>query len=181
MLEPLHFIQGALNEANLLHVAIDSLPKTDSLLIIDILSAALTPIIAVLAVYIAYQQHCVNRQRLQYELYERRLGIYKVVAQHLSHIATMNQITFTQCQDFHKETFEGVFLFSKLVQNYIDEIDRNSQEFFAISEELSLRKKPSHLDEKQREAKKQLLQWFLEKHQSSKEFFAKELGLQHRI
>ncbi len=44
--------------------------------LIDVFSALLTPVIAAIAVYVAYQQWQTNRRRLQLDLYDRRLRIY---------------------------------------------------------------------------------------------------------
>jgi hypothetical protein len=46
---------------------------------IDLLSAALTPLIAAIVAYIAYQQYRVNRLRLSHDLFERRLKIFEAV------------------------------------------------------------------------------------------------------
>ena len=63
---------------NPLRVMIESMPPNSNNWI-DILSALLTPLIALIAVYVAYQQHKINKIRLQHELYERRLRVYKAV------------------------------------------------------------------------------------------------------
>ena len=47
--------------------------------VVDVLSALLTPTIAVIATYVAYQQWRVNKTRLDLDLYDRRLAIYKAV------------------------------------------------------------------------------------------------------
>ncbi|WP_227741161.1 hypothetical protein [Vibrio jasicida] len=51
------------------------------------LSALLVPVLTVVGIYVAYQQYVINRQRLNYETYERRLAVYKAVQLHLSSYA----------------------------------------------------------------------------------------------
>lgn len=78
------------------HVVIDSLPQSSSNWI-EILSSSLTPVIAVIALYIAIQQYKTNKQRLRHELYEKRLAIYNVVKMHLSKVAREGTITTPDC------------------------------------------------------------------------------------
>lgn len=68
-----------------MHVSIDHFPWQAAGLT-DVLSALLTPLIAAIAVYIAYRQFRVERLRLQHELYERRLKVYRAVQSFLSDI-----------------------------------------------------------------------------------------------
>ena len=52
--------------------------------IVEISKALLTPVIAVVATYIAYQQWQTNRQKLNLERYDRRLHVYEEVRKILS-------------------------------------------------------------------------------------------------
>ena len=51
--------------------------------IVDVCSALLTPLIAVITTYIAYQQYRVSELTLKKELYERRIKIYGVFESYL--------------------------------------------------------------------------------------------------
>ena len=52
----------------------------------DLASTLLTPIIAVIAVYIAYQQHKTNRDNFRLNLYEKRYSVYRAINDFISHI-----------------------------------------------------------------------------------------------
>ena len=51
--------------------------------IFEILSAFLTPLIALLALWIAYQQFRVQKYRTRFDLFERRMKIYESVRETL--------------------------------------------------------------------------------------------------
>lgn len=52
---------------------------------IDLIAACLTPLIAIIATYIAYQQYRANRLKNRHDLYDRRLAVYNAVAEFLAH------------------------------------------------------------------------------------------------
>ena len=119
---------------NILHIAVDSMPANSNW--IDILSALLTPVIAALGLYIAYQQFSVNKQRLQHETYERRRAVYKTVQRYLSEIMRDGKTTFDKALQFYQEASEAAFLFDKSVQSKIEEIYEKSIDMIDAQEEL---------------------------------------------
>ncbi len=54
--------------------------------IIQLLSFCLTPLIAIIAVYIAYQQYNTNRQKLRLDLYDKRFKVFLGLQSLLIHI-----------------------------------------------------------------------------------------------
>ena len=89
------------------------------MLIIQILSAFLTPVIAILAAYIAYQQYVVNKRnsdrqyllgikKVNLDLYQKRFRIFKETKQILLeinknagiHIVEIRDFKFRNCFDF---------------------------------------------------------------------------------
>ena len=167
----------------LIKVAVLSLPEVQRSWV-DILSAILTPIIALIALYVAYQQHVINKQRLRHETYERRLRVYKAVQKHLSNIMRKGTITYQECAEFYSEASEAAFLFDDSVQNKIDEIYKKSLDLAYMHEQLY----PSDgspgipVGEKRNEVSRkhsELLGWHTEQLKVSREFFAKKLGLKH--
>lgn len=165
----------------LIHIVIDALPATESSWI-DILSALLVPAIAVLGIYIAYQQYSVNKQRLRHETYERRLAIYKSVQKYLSEIMREANTTFDRALQFNYEASEATFLFDSSVQNKIDEIYKKSIDMAANYEKLypsdgspGLPKGPER--NKVVKSHYEFTQWHADQLNDSRQFFAKKLGL----
>lgn len=82
----------------------------------------LTPLIAVLAVYIAWQQWKTNRQKLIWEQYDRRLTVYEEVRKVLSIIVRDADISTDDLMDFRTAVAEADFLFGPEIPEYIDVI-----------------------------------------------------------
>ena len=112
-----------MNKEEVLRVIVESIPAISASWI-DILSALLTPTIALIALYIAYQQHKTNQQRLRHETYERRLKVYKAVQAHLSIILRAGKTSYQECTLFYSEASEAAFLFDKSVMDKIVEYQR---------------------------------------------------------
>lgn len=113
----------------------DSLSKNDYS-IFNNLSDFLTPIIAILALYIAYQQFRTNKQRLLFETYEKRLAIYNAVQDYLNLILRDAKTDLMKLDEFRQKTSQSVFLFDKSVQNKIDEIFKKSLKMRELEEQL---------------------------------------------
>jgi len=88
--------------------------------IADVLLAAMTPLIGLIAAYIAYQQHKTNQFRLRHELYERRLRVYKSVQGFLSEILRDGDVPWHRTSQFYGDALEAVFLFDPAIQKHID-------------------------------------------------------------
>ncbi len=165
----------------LIRVIVESLPAIETTWI-DVFSALLTPTIALIAVYIAFQQHKINKQRLRHETYERRLAVYKAVQKHLSIILRKGKATYDECSEFYSEASEAAFLFDKSVQDKIDEIYKKSIDLDSRVEELypsdgspglPVGKERSRVSAE----KADLLKWHTHQLASTREFFAEKLGL----
>ncbi len=90
--------------------------------LIELSKALLTPTIAAIAVYIAYQQHVTARQRLRLDLYERRLSVYKQLMILLTAILREADVSRDDLSEFVAGTSEAAFLFDDDVGNYLEEI-----------------------------------------------------------
>ena len=86
---------------------------------IDVFSALLTPVIAAIAVYVAYQQWQTNRRRLQLDLYDRRLRIYQAVSQFISKVLTGLSPEPQDFSDYWRDTAEADFLFGTDIRDYL--------------------------------------------------------------
>lgn len=87
-------------------------------------NALLTPLIAIVATYIAWQQWQTNRQKLVLERYDRRLRVYEEVRKILSIIMSDANATVEQLLQFRTSVSEADFLFGPEITEYIDEIYR---------------------------------------------------------
>ena len=88
----------------------------------EISKSMLTPMIAVITVYIAWQQWRLNERKLNLELYDRRLKVYGEVKQILSIILRDAKASYEDLGKFYGAASEADFLFGPEIQNYIEEI-----------------------------------------------------------
>jgi len=82
----------------------------------------MTPLIAIVATYIAYQQWNTNKQKLILDRYDRRLKVYEEVVQILSIILQTSRAKFEDLIKFRRAVSEADFLFEPEIMQYIDEI-----------------------------------------------------------
>ena len=121
---------------NSLHIVVDSIP-TSSHSWIDILSALLVPVIAIVGLIITYQQYKINQQRLKHELYERRLVIFKHMKTYLSEILSSGTVTYQRAMQFNYDVAESTFILNEDINNRIKEIYSKSVDMATIYERLN--------------------------------------------
>jgi hypothetical protein len=90
--------------------------------IVEILKALLTPTIAGVTVYIAYQQWRTNKYKIKIDHYDRRLQVYEEVKRALSIIARDADISINDLLRFRTSTSAADFLFGPEISEYMNEI-----------------------------------------------------------
>lgn len=81
-----------------------------------------TPIVAVAAVWIAYQQMRIAHRKLQTDQYERRLRVYEEIRKLLSIATAKGDLPFEDLLRFRTAVSEADFLFGPEVMSYIEEL-----------------------------------------------------------
>ena len=105
-------------------------------LIVDVFEALLTPTIAVVTAYVAYQQWRVNRTRLDLDLYERRLAIYKALEQFHDEINIPGSIRYPMVTKLRSFIAEARFLFPTEIENYLDRLSTKAFRAATLREDL---------------------------------------------
>lgn len=90
--------------------------------VVDISKALLTPAIAIVTAYIAWQQWQTNKKKLDLDLYDRRLHVYEEVRKILSIIIRDAHASYEDLLAFRRVTSQADFLFGPEIPKYIDEI-----------------------------------------------------------
>jgi len=85
---------------------------------VDLFSALLTPLIAIVMTYIAIQQYRANQLKLRHDLYDRRLLPYNAVAEFLPHVMREGTADRAQLVTLLQKTRESYFLFGKEISDY---------------------------------------------------------------
>lgn len=91
-------------------------------LVVQIFQGLLTPVIAVVMVYIAWQQWKANERKLVLERYDRRLKIYQEVVSTLTLVLGNLKPEITDLQRFRSATAEADFLFESEISEYIADV-----------------------------------------------------------
>ncbi len=99
--------------------AFDNITDFFSMQWVDVLAALLTPTIALLGAYIAWQQWQVNRANLKERLFERRMAVFKEAQSFLSEIMRDAKFSEESYWKFTDTCQRARFLFGKPVQDYL--------------------------------------------------------------
>jgi len=95
---------------------------------IALLSALLTPVIALTTTYIAVQQWRLEREKWRLAVYDKRFETYRAVVEFISLIRAAGDCTEEERIKFLQTASRNYFLFEADIQSYIEEIYKQSVE-----------------------------------------------------
>lgn len=150
--------------------------------VIEISKALLTPIIAVVTAYIAYQQWKTNQQKLFLDLYDRRLKVYEEVRQILSIILRDAKASYDDLLKFRRAVSEADFLFGPEISEYIDEIYQhgvNLQYWCGEYRDFTQTKPVGYDHQKVCDGMRAELNWLTQQFEPSKQKFKKYLNISY--
>ena len=81
--------------------------------LVDLLSAFLTPLIAVIVTIIAYQQYLIKKNQLKLDLYEKRWKTYLTLRSLIANILVYNKWNEGYKKIFQEALLESIFLFGE--------------------------------------------------------------------
>lgn len=148
--------------------------------VMTFLGGLLTPLIAMVAVYIAWQQWQTNRQKLILDRYDRRLRIYEEVRKILSTVVRDAKASTDDLVKFKTAVSEADFLFGPEVTSYIDEIYSRGINLWRWSDEYrdSTQQTPLHYNHAEVcGGMQEERQWFVQQFQPAKLLFMKYLNV----
>lgn len=148
--------------------------------IIEIFKACLTPTIAIITTYIAYQQWKTNRIKLRMDLYEKRLRIYKEVHKLLAIVIRNAKIEQNEFNDFIVNTSEADFLFDTEVTDFISEIYKHAlhlQRWIAEYRDYTEPPKEGYNHKEVSDGEHSELQWLTNQFEPAKKVFKKYINL----
>lgn len=100
----------------------------------EFLQALLTPVIAIVTTYIAYQQYRIRRYERAMALYDRRLAIFKNAIGAIDLVRAGNQMSMGDAFSWASSMTEATFLFGKEVQAVLDPLFGALHDYAAESE-----------------------------------------------
>ena len=81
-----------------------------------------TPLIAIIATYIAWEQFSINRRQYRLALFEKRYAIFNATAKFIASILQEANVTIPQCIQLLQDTRDSNFLFEQDANNFINEV-----------------------------------------------------------
>ncbi len=147
---------------------------------IQVLQALLTPTIAVITVFIAWQQWKTNELKLRLERYDRRLRVYQEVVKLLSEACGDGKALWDPLMKFRAATAEADFLFGPEIRQYLDEIFSRALKLRAASIEYrdyTQTPPPGYDHQKVVKETSEQTTWLYEQFQVAKEKFKKYLDI----
>jgi hypothetical protein len=135
--------------------------------IVPILSAMLTPAIALLATYIAWQQYKTNRDHFRLGLFKRRSKLFDSTGKLIGTVLGRAKVTDADLKEFLWDTKESEFLFGSDIKAYLHDLYGKASDLYALE---------NPADEEQKNQRKQTLLWFSGQGDELKKKFGKYMA-----
>ncbi len=142
---------------------------------IQLLSAILILVIAVVTTYIAIQQH---RMKFVLEMFEKRYAVYQGVKNFILSAGRYANLSNDDFFKFNEETQDAFFLFGEGVEKYIDNLRLKGSKLRYLNEKLSDQNLPIGEERSKLSAEEAELNiWFGNQLSESKKIFKKYLRI----
>jgi len=136
-------------------------------------------------VYIAYQQYNINRARLNYEAYDRRLKIYQSARELFNVVGQHGTVRYEDMRTFYSDTQEADFLIGTECREYINQLYKEGIKLAQLNKEMYLENgqpNPRLPSGEERnaiaDAHDQLLTWFINEEEKLKIRFSPYLRIE---
>ncbi len=159
-------------------IAIDSLPLIESSSsLVDLLSALLTPAIAIVVALILYQQLRLEKRRHKLEAYNRRLDIYKAVIRFVSVATAHARVDEQHLAELSRGTFVAPMLFDDEVVGYVQEIRKNGISLMTSGQQMESLQQNDDRRSQAVEQNHEALTWLGEQYEAAESLFRKKMGI----
>ena len=138
---------------------------------IEVLRALLTPLIATLAVWIAYQQHLTNKNKLRLDLFEKRYAVYEGVRSFIASVLTTRD-NDEALAVFNRTTADAGFLFKPDVPAFIEKLRNEFVELRSLERQEAARN--ADMDALH-EGQRRIASWFAVQRQNAEAVFKEYL------
>ena len=147
----------------------------------DTLIATLpTAVIGCIALYIAYQQWRTNYFKLQVDLYDRRLEVYKAVINYLEGVQGEFKVEHENLSALRERTAEADFLFGPDIREYLQELVRHGARLHRWNVERrgpGSPRPPGYDHKKVLDGAEEERQWFMGQHVVARQKFKRYMDV----
>lgn len=136
---------------------------------VNILAAFLTPTVAIIAAYIAYKQHRIEKERLKLDLFEKRYAVFNASREFIIEVNTYclfypddpnYKKSLHVIRNFSNKTQDTSFLFDSEMVEYVDLLRRKGSELIKLNALID-RDKTAPERGKKIEEDNDIVKWFL--------------------
>ena len=145
--------------------------------IIEISKALLTPVIAVVAAYVAWQQMKTNRRKLKLDLFDRRYTVFEKIGEFIGSILTSGKVQQGKEFQFLVDTKAAGLLFGEDISQFVSEIYRKAVHLHALDAELE--GSTGDARTKNIQAQREIKDWYGTALEGLQARFAEYLKLEH--
>ncbi|MBC7160507.1 MAG: hypothetical protein H5U26_00145 [Immundisolibacter sp.] len=143
------------------------------------LAALLTPTIAIIAVYIGWQQWRTNRNKLKLDLFDRRFTVYDAARTLIGRVLTQSHAKNDQILEFLTGTREARFLLDKQIAEYLFK-EFHLKAILLLTLHSELEGSPGGTERtKNIEHRREVRNWFEQQYDVLDEKFSKYIQLEH--
>ncbi len=104
--------------------------------LITLSSGLLTPLIAIMTVYIAFQQYKINRYKFIFDLFEKRYYVFKETSIVLRTLSA--EFDYENLNEFNQNTKERIFYFETDIEEFIGLIIENALQYNLLEKRKDL-------------------------------------------
>jgi hypothetical protein len=104
--------------------------------VVRVFSALLTPVIALLASYIAWRQHMTNRRQFRLALFEKRWAVFKSTATLIAAVLQSAQVQLSEINAFDIGTSDQEFLFGADIVEYLSQIRHQAVNLLGLGNDV---------------------------------------------
>lgn len=142
------------------------------------LSSLTTPLIAILGIWIAYQQYKLQRYKLRKDVSEARIAIFFAVKNLLQSGLKQNNPDIEAVDEFNLAVAGSTFLFGPEITNYLDTLRERYLEMWSIAEQKKENDFTNAVEEKEKLIiKRDHKKWMREQLEDAEKLFKKYLDL----
>jgi hypothetical protein len=98
--------------------------------------------VGLIAAYIALKQSQINARKLRFDLYEKRLRIFREIVDYIRIVVSDLEPKINQLQEFYLKTNESTFLFKQDVVDYLDLIYKNAVRLRFLTKRIDFINRP---------------------------------------
>jgi hypothetical protein len=144
---------------------------------IELSKALLTPVIAILAVCIAWQQLKTNRRKLKLDLFEKRYTVFEKIGEFIGSILASGRVGPGKDVQFLVDAKAAGLVFGDDISAFVSEVYKKAVHLHALDAELEGTQGPARTSNIQ--AQREIKDWYSEALEGLEARFREYLKLEH--